>query len=78
MAELILEVQPVPNPTLLRVRAIWSPGGDQATWATLHWTVVPREFWPEGWLPPEDFRWQRGDYFPRAMNPFSQGKKNVR
>jgi hypothetical protein len=62
---------PFPNPTLLHVQAVWFPGASP-TWAGLHWTVVPREFWPEGWLPPEEFRWQRPDYFPDAVNPFSK------
>lgn len=78
MAHRILEVNPVPNPTLLRVRAIWVPEGEHPTWAVLHWTVVPREHWPEGWLPPEKYRWQRLDYFPDAVNPFILGVKIAR
>ena len=71
-----LEAKSLPNPTLLYVRAVWVEGG-QPTWAGLHWTVVPREFWPEGWFPPDEFRWQRMDYFPDAVNPFKLGKKNA-
>lgn len=59
------------NPTLLHVQASWVSGASP-TWAGLHWTVVPREHWPEGWMPPEDFRWQRPDYFPDAVNPFKR------
>jgi len=70
MADLILNTEPVLNPTLLRVLAIWVPEGVQATWATLHWSVVPRENWPNGWEPPEQYRWQRPDYYPDAKNPF--------
>jgi hypothetical protein len=65
-----LEVNTLPDPTLLHVKATWASGGSP-TWASLHWTVVPREHWPVGWLPPEEFRWQRLDYFPNAVNPFT-------
>lgn len=68
---LFLEANPLPNPTLLHVRAVWVPGV-QPTWACLHWTVVPREHWPEGWLPPEEFRYQKPEYFPEATCPFSK------
>ena len=67
-----LEANPLPNPTLLYVRAIWVEGG-QPTWAGLHWTVVPKEHWPENWEPPEQYKWQRVDYYPYAKNPFKAG-----
>ena len=71
---LFLHSNPLPNPTLLHVQAVWVPGG-LPSWACLHWTVVPREHWPLGWLPPEEFRWQRLDYFPNAVNPFTKGNR---
>lgn len=40
----ILEIKTCPNPDLFRVLAIWVERGESATWATLHYSVIPPEW----------------------------------
>lgn len=40
----IFDIKPCPNKTLYNVQAIWVAHGTQATWAALHWSVIPQEW----------------------------------
>ena len=40
----IFDIKPCPNKSLYHVHAIWVAHGTQATWAALHWSVIPQEW----------------------------------
>ena len=40
----IFDIKHCPNKSLYHVHAIWVPHGTQATWAALHWSIVPQEW----------------------------------
>jgi hypothetical protein len=40
----IIDIKACLNPNLFRVLAIWVPHGVSATWATLHYSVIPSEW----------------------------------